>query len=284
MAGFGSALASTLVVIVHYRSESATRSLVDDLLQQSCGSSLAIYIVDNSAAEGVPLALQPEDPRIRIIRPQCNLGYFAGAAFALEAHLSSAPLPLWVAISNPDIRLADRAFFCNLYDTYSTDAPAVLAPAVLLPNGVDQNPYMVKRPSRRRMQLYKSMFRYFPVTAAYEILSRQKQRARALRRHVSSEFSPNSNKSMSIYAPHGSFILFHRSYFVAGGNFKHGTFLFGEEISVAETVRRLDLQVIYDPRFQVGHDGHVTVGSWPNRAITRHIKDAAAYVANEYFQ
>jgi GT2 family glycosyltransferase len=63
-----------------------------------------------------------------------------------------------------------------------------------------------------------------------------------------------------IYAPHGAFIIFSRQYFLRGGSFKHPSFLYGEEITVAENCKKFGFQVLYDPGFRVLHFEHGSHG------------------------
>jgi hypothetical protein len=84
-----------------------------------------------------------------------------------------------------------------------------------------------------------------------------------------------------IYAPHGSFIVFSREYFDRGGTLAHVPFLYGEEIMVAETARRLNLAVVYDPGFQIKHVEHSTTGK--NPLVRQYQAESAKYCADAYF-
>jgi GT2 family glycosyltransferase len=88
---------------------------------------------------------------------------------------------------------------------------------------------------------------------------------------------------LQIYAAHGAFLAFRKSYFEAGGTLRHGAFLFGEEIFVAETVRRLGLTIGYDPRLRVFHRGYTTTGYMPSRQMATYMREAARYCADTWF-
>jgi GT2 family glycosyltransferase len=270
------------VICVNYRSSDAAIEFVGDLLAQDTIDRLEIVVVDNSASETAGLRLPYQHPNVRILTPSSNLGYFGGADFGVQqlgAH------PEWLAVSNPDVRMPGRRFFSDLFSNHPSGAAAVVSPQIVSADGLDQNPFMPRRPSSVRMHLYKWLFRYHQSTLAYEILSAQKQRLRTLLGHGRNhrDLSTSELKPRRIYAPHGSFILFHRSYFEGGGTLRYGTFLFGEEFFVAETARRLGLDVVYDPRLRLIHQGRVSRGVLPDRKMSRHIREASKHLADTYF-
>jgi len=86
-----------------------------------------------------------------------------------------------------------------------------------------------------------------------------------------------------IYAPHGSFILFTRDYFARGGHLDYPVFLFGEEVFLAETIRLLDMRVIYTPDLVVYDDDHVSTGRVARRRIGELHAEAAKYLLATYF-
>src|SRR5262249_2176510 len=108
------------------------------------------------------------------------------------------------------------------------------------------------------------------------------KRARA----CSAEMRPTSTSTgpVPIYAPHGSFIAFRRTYFERGGSLNHPVFLFGEEIFVAETARRLGLTISYDRRLEVIHREHKSTGYFPSPRISAYSSQAATYCADQYFR
>jgi hypothetical protein len=61
----------------------------------------------------------------------------------------------------------------------------------------------------------------------------------------------------------------------------HVPFLYGEELMVAETTRRLQLDILYDPRFRIMHVEHSTTGKSASARL--HQAAAASYCADTYF-
>jgi len=278
---------AALIICVDYRSENSTRCLVRDLLGQEGASKLRILIVDNGGTDQSNSrrlqALADEDRRVDLIEPRANLGYFGGAEHGLTEYLKLSPLPEWVVVSNPDITFPTRTFFERLQIWYSASQPSIVAPTIRSGlSGTDQNPYLRRRPSRARMHFYKWVFRFRLLGSGYQRLSLAKltlQRVIEARRRT----GVRNRSPERIYAPHGSFLVFHRSYFEAGGTLRHGTFLFGEEIFVAETARQLGLAVIHDPRLVVEHRQNTPYKILSDPKLAAYARDAADFVAGEYF-
>src|SRR5205823_702439 len=86
----------------------------------------------------------------------------------------------------------------------------------------------------------------------------------------------------SIYAPYGAFFIFSRKYFDAGGYLDENLFLYGEEISVGEICRSLQLPVIYEPSLCVLHNEHQSTGKRINRFSYECQKAALQYVMSRY--
>jgi GT2 family glycosyltransferase len=273
-----------LLICVNYRKPTETQHFVATALEQTLSSSLRLVVVDNSPFPGggvVPESV-PSDPHVKAIATGKNLGYFGGAALALADHLKSHPLPDWVIVSNPDVYFSDRDVLQRLCDAHRGDEPAVIAPSIrTVDTSVEQNPYMRVRPSRFRMHLYRWLFSAYPIDVVYEGLSWIKHRALGLL----SKVRPPAAASLPerIYAPHGSFIALHRSYFEGGGNLEYGAFLFGEEIFIAETVRRLGLTVLYEPAVMIEHTERSTAAGLFNRDSSRFRRQASRYLARTFF-
>jgi GT2 family glycosyltransferase len=273
-----------LLVCVHYRRPDDTLRFVESALQQVTRSEVRVVVVDNSPSpsEFAAPAQVHSSGRARVLIPPSNAGYFGAASIALRDHLASNRLPTWLIVSNPDIGFSDQGVLGRLADLHHGSEPSVLAPSILSTiTGVDQNPLMRTRPSRFRMQAYRWLFSNYLTDSAYQGLSSLKRRAVARRRNRQSR--PPTVQPEAIYAPHGSFIGFHQSYFERGGTLEHGAFLFGEEIFVAETARRLQLTVLYEPRVTLTHAEHSSVRGLLHPQTAQYRKEAARYVAKTFF-
>jgi GT2 family glycosyltransferase len=277
--------AEVLLITVNYGTAADVRRLLDQpAFHPAPAQGVSVVVVDNGPKRGEGLAsINRSDGRVRLLVPGRNLGYFGAAHWALRQYSRDRALPRWIAVCNPDITLKTPDFFVRLLELYGSDQPTVLAPAILSMRTGEAEPiFMLHRPARSRMHFYKWIFRYYPLGCAYHVASAAKSGLTA-RRGRGRRRRPQSGTPTTIYAPHGSFLLFNRSYFERGGSLAYGAFLFGEEFFVAESVRRLDGSIVYDPRLEVLHRGGTTTRYLGNRAIARHLADASRYVADEFF-
>jgi GT2 family glycosyltransferase len=275
---------TVLLICVNFRKPVETARFVSSAREQTLKSPLRVIVVDNSpfpGEGGVPEAVK-NDSHVTAIAPGKNLGYFGGAAVALAEYLKSNSLPDWVVVSNPDVYFPDHDVLQHLCDIHRGNEPAVLAPSIRTLNSwVEQNPYMRVRPSPWRIHLNSWIFSTYPIDVVYQGLSWIKHRA--LGGLAKERPATTAGFAVPIYAPHGSFIALHRSYFEKGGTLDYGAFLFGEEIFVAETARRLGLTVLYEPGLAIEHtERSPAKGLW-NRDTSRYRRQASRYLASKFF-
>jgi GT2 family glycosyltransferase len=280
---------SILVICVNYNTYSETLKFVNDVFSQNLNNiNLTLIIVDNSDIYNYnqydEIRELLNDNKVLIYKPERNLGYFGGASFGLKKYVENHQIPDWIIVSNTDIELIQQDFFIKLIDLYKDNCtPAVIAPKILSSiSGKNQNPFMKKRPGVLRMKMYELIFRYYFLFQLYQnisdiknLLIRYKRSIKKNKKYIN-DLSP-----YDIYAPHGSFIIFHKSYFDHGGNLDFGAFLFQEEIFIAEKARNLKLCIRYDPRLIVLHNEHSTTKNLKN--ILKYKYESAKYIVDEFF-
>jgi GT2 family glycosyltransferase len=286
-------MSSVLVIGVHYRNQADTELFVRDVLVQESGTHVAsVIIADNSADFDSGRTEQGGRDRLRIFRPERNVGYLPGAAAAFQSVTSSTAPPTWTIVSNTDIRIPGSDFLTTLLDRVEVSADlAVVAPRVKLPgSGRDQNPFLKHRPSAWTMYAKGALWREDWTRAVWRSCSNHKAAVTAVLRRtfLRRTFLRRTRgddlhrlETSRIYAPHGSFLIFHANYFQRGGTLKHLAPLYGEEIFVAETVQRLGMYVQYDPRLVVLHKEHSTTALSPTAA--RQMGEATRQVTRAYF-
>ncbi len=271
-----------LVICVNYNNNKDTIDFSDHILSLQSTHNLNLLVIDNSNSGNDALKLLlPKDSRIQLLHPEKNLGYFGAASWGLSQYLLTSKLPEWIIVSNTDIVFPDSAIFSKLFEFYPSGFYGIVAPKIhSLQAASDQNPFMKYRPAKSRILFYKTIFRYYPLSLFYQLLSLIRKNTNL---SLPKKTTSKEELRINIYAPHGSFIIFHRSYFDAGGNLNHGSFLFGEEIFIAETVRRLSLKVQYDPRIVVNHNEHSTTSFIKNRMIGKYLSNTYDYIYKEFF-
>lgn len=278
-----------LTLCVNYQNDAETAEFTRTVHGMP-GYNGHVAVVSNSAVEKCgEVSRLSQLESVLLVEPGRNLGYFGAAAWGLDFYLKDHPLPEWVIVSNTDISFPDRELFVKLNQLHGSNPPAIVAPDIVLQprgqlpsSGSHQNPFLAVRPSPTRMRILRALARFYAVYVMYEFASSLRYRVRNAWSQAVDRGSALTD-AVPIYAPFGAFIVFHRSYFDAGGSLRYPSFLFGEEIYVAETARSFGLRVMYDPRLRVKHHEHGTIGRVPSRRIAGYSRQSFDYLVNAYF-
>jgi GT2 family glycosyltransferase len=250
-------------------------------LQRQDVSDWHLIVVNNS---GDPLEARElrrithTDQRVTVLEPGGNLGYFGAIRWALKEAEWPAP---WLIISNTDVEVLSTDAFSRLERIHQETSipPAVVAPSITSRlTGRDQNPFQEQRP--RLSELYRRrLMLASPTVAQLAILGS------TARRRLSKFGRPGLTASgaRKIYAPHGSFMVIHQSYFAGGGDLEYPLFLFGEESYVADQCWRAGLRVLYVPGIRVAHLEHQQTRVLRPRHLLRLSGAAAKYAYKASF-
>lgn len=269
------------LITVNYNSAEATARLLSDILRQDLTRCrLCVVVADNSAAAG-DLAQVCEAFRdnasILFLPFPSNPGYFGAAHQAFQQTWTGDP-PDWLIVANPDIRILQPGFFTRVAELPPTRG-AIIGPRIVSARtGLDQNPFHHRRPSNSRMNFVRFVLRVPLLRWLLVVQSRFRSRLRACFRRTAR--LPRS-EPLAIYAPHGSFVIFNREYFGLGADLNVGSFLYAEEIYVAESCRRLGMKVVWEPALEVLHEEHVSISL--STAVRRFQVESADYCYREFF-
>jgi GT2 family glycosyltransferase len=270
------ATAKILFLPIVYHSHDDAAEQLGELRALPGAGEMAVVAVDNSSE---PRAITgPKDgfASYELLAGLGNLGYFGGARRGLEHYLKSAPMPEWVIVSNTDARIEQRGFIERLLAMHEACAATktyCVAPDIRSSKtGAAQNPYYTSRPCSAKFARLARLFNHYWLALAYRLLARLKGLAHGLR-------GPSAVPRGEIYAAHGSFICLHSSYFAAGATLDHRAFLYGEEIFVAEEIRRLGGKTLYAPELKVTHLHSVGTGLLSSRVVIRHLAEGTRVCA-----
>jgi GT2 family glycosyltransferase len=292
-------LPTVVIIGVSYRTDALAVRFARSTAALTYGGQVTTIMVDNSeigSREALRTALLRVNPTLRYVQAPQNLGYFGGAALGLRSFAAEHGWPDWVIVSNVDVEFRQPNVLELLAQGPWAADVGIVAPSIWSSKSFrDLNPWLVRRPAAARMRFYKVVFSNVYTLNAYEILAAAKPalryaaiKAASVVRSLghqqrSASEVPDGRPRQRIYAPHGSCLLFARAYFDRGGTLDYPQFLFGEEIYVAETVRALGLQVVYEPRLRVWHDDHASTGLIRSRFVARHVSASARFIADQYF-
>lgn len=277
-----------LLIAVNYRAAAETVKFLNGLRHFKAASEIQVIVVDNASAKEDLSTIKRAIEGIsnaKLLESSTNRGYFGGARFAFDHYLEKGnALPDWVIVCNHDVVIEDKDFFTNLFHE-DPKAVGVIAPRIqALPGNIDRNPFMRHRPGTVRWAQLRLISSNYSVAVVWDWLWRRKAALRSWLAARRREAPPSgSARRESIYAAHGSFFIFSRRYFEAGGFLDANLFLYGEEICVAEICRSLSLPVVYEPSLCVVHKEHQSTGKTLTRFTYECQKRALRYLTSRYW-
>lgn len=173
---------------------------------------------------------------------QDNKGYLGGA---LPIYNAKAKEYDFVSISNVDLLMAED-FFEQLL-TIDTSNVGWLAPDIFTDKiGRHENPYLKDRPTRRNFIIWN-------IIHSSTLLFRLYHKFHVLRSHHVNIYPP-----CTIYAGHGSFMLFTKDFVESNPNIHFPGFMYGEEIYMAELNLAAQLKTLYCPNLHIANTGNIS--------------------------
>ncbi len=193
--------------------------------------------------------------RVTVFPYHRNLGYL-GCIFRMMADLGWTDVVRadYIVFSNVDLTL-DNSFFKELMRSQLPSDLAWLAPDVYTPR-LDRhdNPFMMTRPTQMSFikweLMYACPFLFGLLEKIYDRKTSQRQ---------------NPSSIMPIYAGHGSIMMFTGAFLSRHINLQFPSFMYAEEIYMAELVRANLLKVYYVPTVRVENVGEASTGLLGNR-------------------
>ncbi|MGC4042936.1 MAG: hypothetical protein QM758_03960 [Armatimonas sp.] len=228
---------------VHYHDTKRVNSFVRHLmgLPLPGGWNVRGAICDNSGdwPDWVPLPTG-----WKVTRPGENLGYLSGCAAANSLFEEPAE---WTGIVNTDLNF-EGSFLMRLARSRFAEDVMAVGPDLRLCNGRRQNPVHSRRPLRSQLQFY----RY---------LSADHRRSEFIERMYDLRYRlfhpPMRAADVSLketYALHRAALFLSRRYFEWGGSLNYGSFMYGEEVFLAEETRKQGGKSIWLPGSVVWHE------------------------------
>lgn len=257
-----------LHIVVNYKNDEETLSFIENLSQQiNFKGNVTLYVANNSASSINDLTFQSKlkTPDIHVHNLPENPGYFGAAHTLLKQKILDPMNYEWVIISNSDIELKTPFFYKQLlqFQYNKISNIGLLAPSIISGiSNLETNPFMKSRPSKLRMNFYKIIFSNYVTCQFYQFLGFIKDLTKNIlfKKPHSTERQTSHDAAESIYAAHGSFMIFNQLYFKSGLNLDHPCFLYGEEIATAEKCLQMNLKIYFYPQLKLLHKEHGSEG------------------------
>jgi len=263
------------IVAVHYRQTADTVQFLRALDRSPMpeGMNRRAVVVDNSG--DFPADAWDGDVSVHQVRPEENLGYINGGHCGIEGYLEEEGRhPQWWILANPDLRFCP-SFFHRLLQKQWPPSTGWVCPDIREASAWPRNPFHTDRPTARWMRKRVRLFSSSWLTVPYVTAARWK-RAWTTPPAVPPEPRP-------IYAGHGSLAVLHRRFFKQGGTLSYDGFLYGEEIHLAEQMRRLGLGVWWGPSLRASHRGGGIINRIPISQRRVWWEESYRYLYKAYF-
>lgn len=264
----------TLIICVNYNSHNELINYLESVKNsiKMCNEvhSVDVLIADNSALK-IELS-NVYDYNIKHVFIGKNTGYFGAITYILKKEEIKLEGYDYVAISNVDL-LMDKNFFVNLYNQKFEESIGCIAPKIYsITEKRNRNPKVINRYSAKKMRLLRLMYKYPVLYCTYAVVFHKLRRKGV---HKSDE--------KFIYAPHGSFMLFTKKFIPFLYSMKYPTFLFGEEIFIAENLRARSLKVEYCPVLLINDIDHVSTARLTNKKYFKFNYESMDMLIKEWF-
>jgi GT2 family glycosyltransferase len=273
-----------LIITVNFRHAECTLQFLASASRLEGFDGCHFAIIDNNSGDDSPERIKRAIAgfnNVELASSPSNRGYFGAAKWALDAYQAQRGAPDWIVVCNNDIVFDDPQFLNRLL-AHDPQTVGVLAPSILSRlTGFDSNPMIPSKPGRARRWRYRFLLSNYYVAWLVQWLAPVVRKGR---NHLRTSKSTRSREPAKIYAPHGSFLIFSRKFFDAGGFLDDGCFLYGEEITVAETCCRLGLPILHDPELKVSHEDSQTLGRVLTRSSYKLQKAGLRYALGKYLE
>ncbi len=263
-----------LFIVINYFNEKEVIEFSNHLANQKFNNYELLIVNNGSKNHNLLFEAKRNSEKIKLIQPNKNLGYLQGANFALTSWLDDNPnLPEFVILCNTDIAFEDNNFFNDLFTTTGE----IIGPSIFSSRSKNyQNPYYQNRISVKKLNFLSLIYSFYPFYILYQTIA-------IIKAFIKQSNSEEQQNQQQVYAVHGSFMIFRNNYFINGGNFNYGSFLYGEELFIAETALQNNLQVIYNPLLKIIHHEHSTTGTYKKPAHIKFMKQSIDWNRNTYF-
>ncbi|MDZ4752191.1 MAG: glycosyltransferase [Flavobacteriales bacterium] len=265
-------------LLINYFKEEELVSFVREFLLDQTEGDIEVRIADNGSYKPEVLDGLLSDKRVRIDGNGTNLGYFGGANLAFQGYqLEHGSFPDLIVISNFDVEFDKKNFISKMQEEVLKSPFQILAPRIRNRNSLSEmNPYYSERISISKLNRLISITAFYPLYAIYQLLHLVKKNV------SSSGFEGKSDGPF--YAIHGSFIILKREYFESGAHLTFGSFLYGEELFLAEMAALHRLKTGVCKSIEVIHKEHSTTGVFKSAKHMRFLHDSLVYIRQNFFK
>ena len=268
---------SILIVLVNYFNEN---EVAEFIARQLCKQQVqyTVVVVDNGSNANVLEQPGKDNAFVHLVQPTENLGYLNGANFGFNFYCASNPIPDFTIVCNSDIIIEDEHFFEKLLNDSASEKAEVIGPTIVSTlTSHHQNPMYKKRLSYMKIKRLLTVFSFYPLYIIYQL-------GAYFKRWIKISRSENEKQSDLVYALHGSFLIFTKSFFEKGNTLQFPSFLYAEELFIAEQCLKNGSSIYYNANLKVLHKEHSSSGFIKNRKHVKWMKESLNVIYNSYYK
>lgn len=267
-----------LILVSCYNNEDEVVKFANHLSNQTISEKIFLVVSCNSVKDKEKLlkGLATSGLDNAVLYPEKNLGYLHGCLYGLRHSISVEDFK-WIMISNTDIEFQSNAFFYDLLNKKTCKDIWCIAPHIVLPSGRRQNPFLISRPSSKKMMTWKRIQGNQVGLQLYTKLAYVKRKLNA------NKESHNDFKNSIIYAAHGSCIILKPECVVLLSQINDKIFMYGEELLIAELIRKNKKKVYYIRDLVVHHNENSTTKLIDYKRKSMYYKQSYEYLMRVFF-
>lgn len=268
-----------VLVLVNYYKETELVSFVKTFLSHQDYLHLHIVVVDNGSHDKEIIQSLGEMKNITLLFPEHNLGYFGAAqsAYVNFTEGNQENSPHYFIVSNFDLSFDQSHFISAIVEAQENEGIAVIGPSIVSSlNGAALNPMYKQRLGLRHLNRLIFITDNYSFYFFYQLLH-------YLKRSFSHRVINLSEPREDVYAIHGSMMIFSKKYFDHGGTLQYDSFLYGEEIFVAEQCRKIGMSISVNYDLSVIHHEHSTTGKIKDRKHMQFLNDSLRYLRSTFY-
>lgn len=280
-------------VILNFLTSSEAIAAVKSVnkLESDNDDTIQVYVVDNASPEKVFQELSSALSifnNVKVMQNTANLGFAKGNNIGIDAALEDGCD--FVTCLNNDVELSSETnFLQTCKDIYRDKNVAVIGPKILDSNDNNQNPFLKHGPTPEQKQYRKKIYGTFIGWLKYWV----SRYYLPMLLSKKSKTLNNSNKNVEhpdgvYYALHGSVLIFTPSFFNNFKGFDPATFLYGEELILAEMVTQSGLKSVYTSQITAHHAEDVSTDVFlknksKERFCLKHEYNSIRHLVNKYY-
>ena len=268
-------MSKIIITVVNYFGDEALIAFIEKELLSQQDISLTIAIVDNGSDKNLLQAYSEKYSNIVYLKPEVNLGYLGAAYFAYFNLIEKEKRSFnYFILSNFDLTLPHNHALSQLTERAKVNAFSVFGPQIInLPDKGTSNPMYADRLHISHIKRLLFVNSNHLISLGYQFLHRLKKK----------QSSASMPTSQACYAIHGSMMCFDAAFFEKGGTLNYPSFLYGEEIFIAEQCLENKISLGFISEVVVEHHEHATTGKWKSRLHMQFLHDSLSWLKNQYF-